>query len=239
MHIILQLEIKCGRAEAEQWLAEHPDLNHYGAAPEVTDQPQEAAETEKYTGLQKALWLWRRNLAASLGQPTYLIMSNELMLRIAETRPDSLETLAKLPGMGTQRLEHYGPTILDFVKLNSTQSGDDGLLSTQRHILIEAQQQKESGEKSSSNGKLLVNHDVTPRMERTILMKLQEMRQKKSITERIKSFEVAGNPLLETIARSAPTSLAELEAIPGFANCRFQKEAEQILTFIAAVRSKT
>jgi len=67
---------------------------------------------------------------------------------------------------------------------------------------------------------------------------LQEMRQKKAITERIKSFEVAGNPLLETIARTAPHSLSELDEIPGFVNCRLRQEAEQIITFIAAVRSK-
>ncbi len=231
-----------GRAEAEQWINEHPELNHYGAPPEVVETAEaEAVETEKYTGLQKALWLWRRNLATSLGQPTYLIMSNELMLRIAESRPETIDDLAKLPGMGVQRLEHYGPAILDLIKLNPAHTGDTELLTTQRQVQSEAQLQKEQAEKtnkSTGNGKLLVNSDVTPRMERMILMKLQEMRQKKAITERIKSFEVAGNPLLETIARTAPHSLSELDEIPGFVNCRLRQEAEQIITFIAAVRSK-
>ncbi len=161
------------------------------------------------------------------------------MLRIAETRPDSLEALARLPGMGAQRLEHYGPTILDLVKLNPAHTGDIELLTTQRQVLSDAQQNKPATDKPATDGKLLSTPTVSPRAERMILMKLQELRQKKAITERVKSFEVAGNPLLETIAHTAPGSLAELEAIPGFLTSRLRQEAEQILTFIAAVRSKT
>ena len=52
-------------------------------------------------------------------------MSNELMLRIAETRPQNLDELAALPGMGTQRLQHYGPVILDLIQLNPVHEGDE------------------------------------------------------------------------------------------------------------------
>ena len=52
-----------------------------------------------------------------------MIMSNDLILRIAERRPQTLEELAELPGMGAQRLEHYGPTLLDLIHLNPAIQG--------------------------------------------------------------------------------------------------------------------
>ncbi len=234
-----------GRAEAESWIAEHPELNHYGPAPEPSETTAEveAVETEKYTVLQKALWLWRRNLAIQLGQPNYLIMSNELMLRIAETRPQSLEELARLPGMGTQRIEYYGKTILDLIKLNPLHTGDEAMLTAQRLAKIEEPQQKEKGATTSgqmsiqSSVKISLGPTVSPQMERKILMKLQEIRQKKAIGERVKTYEIAGNALLESIARRAPASVNELEAISGFVNSRLRQDAEQILTFIYALRS--
>ncbi len=81
-----------GRAEAEAWLAEHPDLAQLGEAPVVEEGAEaevgeEQAAGDKYTLLQKAIWLWRRRSAEEQGQPPYMIMSNELILRIAESRP--------------------------------------------------------------------------------------------------------------------------------------------------------
>jgi hypothetical protein len=123
-----------GRTEAETWLSEHPELATYGeAAPETEASTAETeTESDRYTALQKALWLWRRRLADELVQPVYVVMRNELMLRIAEARPQTLEALAALPGMGAQRMQHYGEALLDIVKLNPPQPGDDERLAVQR-----------------------------------------------------------------------------------------------------------
>jgi len=221
-----------GRTEAEAWLAEHPELAAYGeAAPEAeTPAAEPEPESDRYTALQKALWLWRRRLADELAQPTYVVMRNELMLRIAEARPQTLEELGALPGMGAQRLQHYGAALLDIVKLNPPQPGDDQRLAAQR-----AQLDVQTAARSAAAQEV---EQISPQLEKQIYMRLQEMRQKLAISNRAKPFTIAGDPLLKEIARRAPTSLDALQAVPGFAASGLGKASAQIITMIAALRQQ-
>lgn len=221
-----------GRTEAEAWLAEHPELATYGAAEPVGETPAEAeVESDRYTSLQKALWLWRRRLAEELAQPVYVVMHNELMLRIAEARPQTLEELAALPGMGAQRMQHYGETLLDIIKLNPPQPGDDARLAAQRAEMAAAQTASRSI--ASQEAEL-----ASPQLERQIYMRLQELRQKLAVRNRVKPFTIAGDPLLKEIARRAPSSLDALQAIPGFAASGLSNSSAQIVTLIAALREQ-
>ncbi len=219
-----------GRIEAEAWLAEHPELADYGEASVIDDIAggDAAPEEERFTALQKALWRWRKSLSEQLGQPAYVIMHNDLMLRVAETRPQSLEELAGLPGMGTQRLQHYGAAILDIITLTPAQDGDALLLATQRAAADAAANAARATAQST--------REQAPQVERQVFLRLQEMRQKMAINSRSKAFEIAGNPLLKEISRRAPTGLDDLRAIPGFAESGLATEATQIVTMIAAVR---
>ena len=219
-----------GRMEAEAWLAEHPELADYGAAgmvEDIADSDTEPAQ-ERFTALQKALWRWRKHLSEQLGQPAYVVMHNDLMLRIAESRPQTPEELASLPGMGTQRLHHYGSAILDMISLTPAQEGDRELLALQR-VAIDTTT-------GAARAAVQSMHEQAPRVERQVFLRLQEMRQKVAIHSRSKAFEVAGNPLLKEIARRAPASLDELHAVPGFAASGLAAVATQIVTMIAAVR---
>lgn len=213
-----------GRAEAEAWLAEHPELAQMGEAPAVSEGGEEAGDEpaagDKYTALQKAIWLWRRRSAEEQGQPPYMIMSNELILRIAESRPQTLDELAQLPGMGAQRLEHYGPTLLDLIHLYPSQPGDNERLAAQR------------AEPKSSGGYTPAAPAVSPQIERRIYLKLQEMRQKIAVSERTKPYQVANNTLLKTIAQTAPKDQAALEDIPGFRSSGLARHASQITAAI-------
>jgi superfamily II DNA helicase RecQ len=220
-----------GRAEGELWLAEHPDLAALapppeGAGAEASDEP---AEGDKYTALQKALWLWRRHTAEQQGVPPYVIMSNELMLRIAESRPTNEDALALLPGMGEQRLQHYGPAVLDLIKLNPPHEGDHGLLTTQRATQAEAADAVKQKVQQATTA-------VSPQLERRILMKLQELRQKKAINGRVPPYTVAGNTLLKTIAQHAPATPEALEAILGFRSSGLKDDATSVLAVIAEAR---
>jgi ATP-dependent DNA helicase RecQ len=225
-----------GRAVAEAWLAEHPDLGVYGdplpgQAPAAAE--AEAAEGDKYTGLQKALWLWRRRTAEELGQPVYVIMSNEVMLRVAELRPQSLDALGAVPGIGAQRLQHYGAAILDIIKLHPAQAGDAELLSTQRQVLAEA---SEGGKAAAGKIRQAAASASSPQLERKILMRLQEIRQKRAVAERSKPYSIAPDNLLRAIAQQAPASADDLYAIPGFRSSGLASDATQILTAIATLR---
>ncbi|HMN27293.1 MAG TPA: HRDC domain-containing protein, partial [Caldilineaceae bacterium] len=220
-----------GRAEGEIWLVEHPELAELAAPVTASDNKEvdEPAEGDKYTPLQKALWLWRRRTAEQQGVPPYVIMSNELMLRIAETRPRNDEELGLMPGMGEQRRQHYGPTILDLIKLNPPHEGDVTLLATQRLAQSEAEEAVKQKLQQSTTA-------VSPQVERRIYMKLQEIRQKKAIKERVPVYTIAGNTLLKLIAQHAPTSPDGLEALLGFRSSGLKDEIVQILAVILGAR---
>jgi superfamily II DNA helicase RecQ len=225
-----------GRAVAEAWLAENPELGSYGD-PLPGQEPEaavgDAAEGDKYTGLQKALWLWRRRTAEELRQPVYVIMSNEVMLRVAELRPQTLGALGAVPGIGAQRLQHYGAAILDIIKLHPVQDGDEALLSTQRQALAEA---SEGGKAAAGKIRQAAASASSPQLERKILMRLQEIRQKRAVTDRSKPYSIAPDSLLRTIAQRAPSSADDLYAIPGFRSSGLASDSTQILTAIEALR---
>lgn len=217
-----------GRAIAEVWLQENPELAGFGDAPPPVDNgSEEPAEGDKYTSLQKALWLWRRRTADQLGQPPYAIMNNETMLQIAETRPHSSEDLAVLPGMGAQRVEGYGPQILDLIKLNPPQEGDDKLLKEQRANQARLEKKVQDKVAGSSEG-----NAISARLEKRIFMKMQELRQKAAVMNRTKPYQVAGNNILKEIAQTGPTSRQELEGIRGFSHSGLADSADQIVEFI-------
>ena len=227
-----------GRAEADAWLAEHPEMAAYGEAPaeEATDgvdgnpeDAQAAAETTTYTALQKALWLWRRRLADELGQPPYIVMSNELMLQIAETRPPHLDALAALPGMGAQRMERYGLTIMDLITLNPAGADDAVLLQMQRAAQAE--------NKTNAAEKRAATVGVSPQLEKKVFMKLQELRQKQAVSARGTATDVASSTLLKEIARNAPATLEALAAIPGFKTSGLRDAGPQIIAEIGKLRS--
>lgn len=67
------------------------------------------------SGAQKifeALRLWRYDIARSHGVPAYVIFKDETLREIAITRPESLEDLAHINGVGVRKLESYGELIL-------------------------------------------------------------------------------------------------------------------------------
>lgn len=227
------------RNAAESWLAQHPELAAYGApsadtrsgatAAVETGPAEEPESADTYTNLQKALWLWRRRLAEQLGQPPYVVMTNELMLNIACARPQTLEELGLLAGMGSQRLQHYGAAILDIVKLNPLQEGDDARLATQVAARTVAQQQRQT-ERSAQ---------VAPQLERAIFLRLQEIRQRRAHADGSRAWSIANDSLLRLIARHAPATLADLNDVPGFSDSGLVAESTQIVTIITALKTRT
>jgi superfamily II DNA helicase RecQ len=156
----------------------------------------------------------------------YVIMSNELMLRIAEMRPKDTSALATLPGMGAQRLENYGPTILDLVQLHPAESGDASLLQAQR--TNQAETEKKVRAKVAAEDAVT----VSPRVERRIFLKMQELRQKKAVSQGAKPYLIAGNAILKGIAQTAPASREDLEKIVGFRSSGLSDEVETILAIV-------
>jgi ATP-dependent DNA helicase RecQ len=60
----------------------------------------------------EALRRWRYEIARSHGVPAYVIFNDATLREIALTRPDSLEDLSHVNGVGVRKLESYGELIL-------------------------------------------------------------------------------------------------------------------------------
>ena len=59
-----------------------------------------------------ALRQWRKETALEADVPAFVVFTDATLTAIAEARPESLEQLATLPGVGASKLEKYGDAVL-------------------------------------------------------------------------------------------------------------------------------
>ncbi len=64
------------------------------------------------TPLFEALRLHRKQLAQEQGVPPYVILHDKTLAAICEQRPDSIEGLELIPGIGARKLELYGEDLI-------------------------------------------------------------------------------------------------------------------------------
>jgi ATP-dependent DNA helicase RecQ len=66
--------------------------------------------------LLEACKSWRREEASRAGMPPYVVAHDRTLEAVAALRPDSLEELAEVPGIGKAKLEKYGDRLLAIVR---------------------------------------------------------------------------------------------------------------------------
>jgi ATP-dependent DNA helicase RecQ len=67
-------------------------------------------------GLYEALRVERMRLAREQGVPAYVIFHDATLAAIATARPQSLEELGDIPGMGRTKIERYGEVVLQVIR---------------------------------------------------------------------------------------------------------------------------
>jgi ATP-dependent DNA helicase RecQ len=65
--------------------------------------------------LLSALKAKRRALAEAQKVPAYVIFNDRTLIEMAETRPDTLDQLARIGGVGAKKLERYGDAFLSVI----------------------------------------------------------------------------------------------------------------------------
>ncbi|MEO9778872.1 MAG: DNA helicase RecQ [Sedimentitalea sp.] len=65
--------------------------------------------------LLSALKAKRRALAEAARVPAYVIFTDRTLIEMAETRPDNLDAMAGISGVGAKKLERYGTTFLEVI----------------------------------------------------------------------------------------------------------------------------
>lgn len=76
--------------------------------------PREVLAEEDWS-LYTSLKEWRNELAKAEGIPPYIIATNRQIAEIAKSRPDTLEKLKRIEGLGEGKIESYGRAILEFI----------------------------------------------------------------------------------------------------------------------------
>jgi ATP-dependent DNA helicase RecQ len=65
--------------------------------------------------MEKALRSWRLGVARQQGVPPYVVLHDRTLLAIVAARPQAINGLLDVPGMGPAKVEKYGTAILALV----------------------------------------------------------------------------------------------------------------------------
>ncbi len=71
--------------------------------------------SEEDAPLLSALKAKRRALAEAAGGPAYIIFNDKTLIEMAETRPQTLDDMARISGVGAKKLESYGDAFLEVI----------------------------------------------------------------------------------------------------------------------------
>jgi ATP-dependent DNA helicase RecQ len=85
-------------------------IRRAAAAPAVR-----ALVSDEDAPLLSALKARRRALAEAQGVPAYVIFADRTLIEMAERRPQTLDEMAGISGVGARKLETYGPAFLEVI----------------------------------------------------------------------------------------------------------------------------
>ena len=75
--------------------------------------------------LLAALKAKRRAFAEAAGMPAYIVFNDRTLIEMAERRPDSLDEMARINGVGAKKLEQYGKAFLEVIADDALSSGPE------------------------------------------------------------------------------------------------------------------
>jgi ribonuclease D len=158
----------------------------------------------------RELWNLREDLARSADRPPFKVMSEELLLRVAQAMPRDAETLATLPGATPRVIDRWGGALLAAVE--RAVGMDDGALP----VLPRRPRPVVSGATSRRIEKL--------------------RRWRAPATERVglEAGVLLPNRLITAIAEAAPRSLDELARVDGIRGWRVTTFGAELVAALAA-----
>ncbi|MEM9341868.1 MAG: DNA helicase RecQ [Pseudomonadota bacterium] len=90
-----------------------------------------ALVSEEDAPLLAALKAKRRALAEEARVPAYVVFPDRTLIEMAETRPQTLDDMARVAGVGAKKLERYGAT---FLKVINAEAMDEALHPARRKV---------------------------------------------------------------------------------------------------------
>lgn len=83
-----------------------------GGAAKPPPRPLDGAALERFAALKA----WRAEIARAHNLPAYVVFHDAALAEMADLRPDSLDALAAINGVGARKLDAYGEQILALLR---------------------------------------------------------------------------------------------------------------------------
>ncbi len=81
-------------------------------APAKTASDPETPLTEEEQQILQALRIWRKDRAAELSQPEFMICHNATLANVVRARPQTINDLSGIKGLGAQKIARYGDDLI-------------------------------------------------------------------------------------------------------------------------------
>ena len=163
--------------------------------------------------LLEQLRRWRRTEVGNTGRPAFLVFSDATLAAIAQANPCKLSDLARVSGVGPEKLERYGAEVL--AALGTASSATPSHASPK--VLAPAR-----AERLQSGAPLNLEQQA-------IETRLRDWRQSEAERIGLPQFFVLGTPTLRSLVVERPHSLSDLRRIEGLAEDKISRFGAELL----------
>lgn len=162
--------------------------------------------------LYDELRLLRSELAKEAHMPPYIIYSDKTLIELTNRRPNNLEMLLNIHGIGSQKAEQYGNQILSVINKYPTINGP--IVST---VIQES-----------------INKEQVQNFDKKLYDSLRALRLKLAKEEKVSAFVIFPNTVLNQLVENKPKNKEELLRIKGFGKIKYEKYGQFILSEITS-----
>lgn len=168
--------------------------------------------------LYDALAAKRTDVAGEKGVKHYQIVTNQVLKQVAVTRPQTIEDLRRIKGLGDQGIRNFATTMIDTIKaLPAEQDLPEEDQDIPEDVIIDDPIITEKTRKTKSGRGTT---DVTG-LDKSLYDALREKRKEIAAERKIAAWElyrIASNGVLTDIAKMRPSTLDQLREIKGISN---------------------
>lgn len=75
------------------------------------------AVDERNLNVLETIWDWRERLSQRTERPPFKVLGESTLVALAQTRPQSVDELRRIPGLSARQLERFGRELLEAVRL--------------------------------------------------------------------------------------------------------------------------
>lgn len=202
-----------GWLEAVEQESEALTKRRYKEKPFVPEQYLKIKGARTLSNAQQAvlhnLYVWRHSVCLEENLAAFLLLADAILLEIARHRPKTPQDLARIKGLKPRQQRRYGREILQNVREAPSQ------------IDIKVKGKPDYFKEQAT-------------VSTTLYDRLRQWRQQKAEQEQLDLALLANNQLLLELAKTKPTTHAELAAIPGMQTWRLERYGGEWLDLLRA-----